>query len=214
MDEKSNGSLNSLRRYTRLPALLHLLRKREITLLSPTSWADRNDSYYLEQFKARQKAKTVLAICLSEASETYHHWKIFTEGSDSGVCIQFDRDRLLEAFPAKTNVRHGAVEYVELNKATVPALDRLPFLKRFPYRDEREYRFVYADANREVETKSFKIPLGCIEKITLSPWLHKDLAEIVRETVQSVDGCNEITITRTTLLENKRWQNLARQDVE
>src|SRR5438046_430793 len=36
-----------LRRYTDLPALLHILRKQQITLLDPQNWDDTNDSYFL-----------------------------------------------------------------------------------------------------------------------------------------------------------------------
>ncbi len=57
-------STESLRRYTDLPALLHLLKHRKITLLDPSTWDDTNDSYYLLKYKERKGLKTVLALCL------------------------------------------------------------------------------------------------------------------------------------------------------
>src|SRR5258708_39734668 len=108
MRRKSERVLPPLRRYTTLPALLDLVKEKQLTLVSPTAWADRNDSFYLEQYKNGRKAKSVLALCLSEAGETFHHWKVFTQGSD-GVCIQFHRDVLLGAVNSVEYLLHGPV---------------------------------------------------------------------------------------------------------
>ncbi|HNC85208.1 MAG TPA: hypothetical protein PK999_19310, partial [Nitrospira sp.] len=64
----------SLRRYTDIPALTYLLTKQKITLLDPKSWDDSNDSHYLSLYKQRNKLKSLLALCFTQADETYHHW--------------------------------------------------------------------------------------------------------------------------------------------
>ena len=115
MTRKINRVLPPLRRYTTLPALLDLLKQRRLTLVSPNAWVDRNDSFYLEQYKLGRKAKSVLALCLSEAGETFHHWRVFTQASD-GVCVQFQREVLLGAVSGVENLLHGPVQYVEINK--------------------------------------------------------------------------------------------------
>lgn len=74
-----------LRRYTDLPFLFDYLRTRELALLSPKSWVDKNDSYFVEQYAKAKGFQSTYALCLAEAPETYHHWKVFTTGS-SGVC--------------------------------------------------------------------------------------------------------------------------------
>ena len=125
---KTGGVLPPLRRYTTLPALLDLVKERRLTLVSPTTWVDRNDSFYLEQYKLGRKAKSVLALCLSESGETFHHWRVFTQASD-GVCVQFHREVLLGAVNGFENLLHGPVQYVEINKARTPTLERLPFLE-------------------------------------------------------------------------------------
>jgi hypothetical protein len=209
MSRKTERVLPSLRRYTTLPVLLDLLKEKQLTLISPTSWADRNDSFYLELYMNGRKAKSVLALCLSEAGETFHHWKVFTKGSD-GVCIQFHRDVLLDSVNSIENLLHGPVEYVEINKAKPPRLDRLPFLKRFPYRDEKEYRLVYIDPEHEIDFKCVPIPIDSIEKITLSPWLPENLRRVVSETICSVAGC-AVQVSNTALLDNERWKNLGRR---
>ena len=212
MKKKSNKKILVLRRYTSLPSLLHLLRKREITLLSPEKWDDKNDAFFMSEFKKRKNLKSVLALCFTEAHETYHHWKVFTQGSE-GVRITFKRDELLAAFDTTTNIRKGAVTYKLIRqlrkfRATVA---QLPFLKRQPYKDEKEFRLVYADLGEGIDTKPFKIDLTCIQRITLNPWMPKPLADAVKATIHSIDRCGKIKVSRTTLLENEQWKKLARR---
>jgi hypothetical protein len=84
-----------LRRYTSLPALIYLLSNRAITLLDPSSWDDSNDSHFLALYRDKKRLNCVLAICFTQVSERYHHWRVFGDGS-SGICIQFVRSKLLE----------------------------------------------------------------------------------------------------------------------
>jgi hypothetical protein len=60
-----------LRRYTNLAATIHMLRSRTITLLSPGSWDDRNDAYFMAEYKRRKGLKTLLALCFANCGETY-----------------------------------------------------------------------------------------------------------------------------------------------
>jgi hypothetical protein len=91
MRRKTDRVLPALRRYTTLPVLLDLLKEKRLTLVSPTSWADRNDSFYLEQYKNGRRAESVLALCLSEAGETFHHWRVFTQGSENTTLLENER---------------------------------------------------------------------------------------------------------------------------
>ena len=75
---KSN---NLLRRYTDVTSLIHIRRRRKITLLDPTTWEDKNDSKFLSIYKDKNNLKTVLALCFTDAPETSHHWKVFSPGS-------------------------------------------------------------------------------------------------------------------------------------
>src|ERR1041384_5330775 len=126
-----------LRRYTSLPSLLALLQEKELTLLSPHLWEDRNDAFYMSQYKARKNLKTLLALCFSESSETFHHWRVFTHGAD-GVCILFKREKLLKAISLGHGLKADRVTYRKINDLSrlKPELDQLPFLKRHPYSDE------------------------------------------------------------------------------
>ena len=40
-----------LNRYTSLPIALDILVRHRVTLLSPETWEDRNDAFYLERYR-------------------------------------------------------------------------------------------------------------------------------------------------------------------
>jgi hypothetical protein len=199
-----------LRRYTDRPALLYMLKTRQITLLDPRSWDDQNDSYYLSLYKQRKSLKSVLALCFTRATETYHHWRVFASGS-GGVCIKFDRRALLAAFDSVEGIRVGNVKYLTLSKIRdQPQLSirALPFLKRFPYEPEQEYRVIFESATSEHQVLNVPIPLSCIERVTLSPWIHITLSRVVKETIKGIKGCRELEVVRSTLIGNTEWKNL------
>jgi hypothetical protein len=201
----------TFRRYTNLAAAIHLLQKRKITLLDPTTWDDRNDAYFMSEYKRRANLASVLALCFAEKNETYHHWRVFSHGSD-GVCIEFDKEGLLGAFNHDGSVRHGVMKYILLKQANRMAdfdIEQLPFLKRWPYGDEAEYRAVYVDRNFPKPFHDVPISLGHIKSITLSPWLPAPLAESVKGTLKAIYGCSRIRIHQSTLIENPDWKKLA-----
>ena len=205
---------NRLLRYTNLPVLLDILYNKKLTLLNPTSWDDRNDSYYIELYKKKKKLKTVLALCFTTKSETYHHWKVFSDGS-SGVCIQFKKDELLDYLERIRGIESDYVFYrlIRQLQSDPPDLDKLPFLKRQPYKDEGEFRVIYKNKNREMETKSIGFGLECIEKINLSPWLPDTVADTVKRVIKDIPYCSKIRVSKTTLVESKIWKQIATKNM-
>ena len=203
-----------LRRYTNLVATIHMLRQRVVTLLNPQLWDDRNDAFGIGQYQAARDAKSVLALCFAEQHETCHHWKVFSSGID-GVCLEFDKARLLQAFATNPTVRSGMVAYREISalKQSTLEISELPFVKRFPYQDEREFRIIYEDMTEELTFKDFSIGLDCIQRVNLSPWMPKPLADSVRATIRSIPGCETLKINRSTLIENDQWKKCLSQAV-
>lgn len=196
-----------LRRYTSIPATLHLLRNRKITLLDPSSWDDKNDTFFMSEYKRRMKLKTLLALCFARTFETYHHWKVFTNRED-GVCIVFDEEQLKQGLAGVKGLRWDNAKYMEIKdiKATPPSLDKLPFVKRFPYQHENEVRVLFEDDRESLESADFAIDLGCIRRVILNPWIHSSLVESVKDTLHEINGCGKLKITRTTLIENEQWK--------
>jgi hypothetical protein len=196
-----------LRRYTDLPALIYLLKEKKITLLDPTSWDDGNDSHYLLVYKSRKKINNLLAICFTQVPEAYHHWRVFAAGPSS-VCIRFRRAALLKAVKGCDGVRTGEVEYlkIEENRKKHPSTDQLPFIKRYAFKDEGEYRVIYESSELDLTMKDIPIPLSCITRITLSPWAHENLTKHIKNVLMGIDGCEKIEIIRSTLIGNDEWK--------
>lgn len=199
-----------LRRYTSLGSLIHILQTKQITLLNPATWDDKNDAYFMSEFKRLKNAKTLLALCFAESDETYHHWRVFSNGPD-GVCIEFEKDALLDNLRAQPNVSARLVDYeliANLRKKDIK-IDQLPFLKRRPYIDECEHRIIYVDTVDSLEFKNLDIELGWIKRVTLSPWMSLALRASVAKTLHSISSdCRKLSIVRSTLIGNSEWQSL------
>lgn len=206
---ETRKSSNILRRYTDMPALLYLLQHKKITLLDPKNWDDTNDSYYLLQYKKKKTLKTVLALCLTEAEETYHHWRIFSHGT-AGVCINFNRETLVNTLSVIPGMTLDSVTYCTVNKARkFLNVKKLPFLKRTGFTAEAEFRAVYESKKEIASYFDVKITLDSILKISLSPWLDKRLFITVKSVVHSIPGCENLAVTRSSLVGNSEWKKLA-----
>jgi len=199
-----------LRRYTSLPSLLQILQTSTLTLLDPQFWDDKNDAALIAKYSKKKKLKKVLALCFAASSETYHHWKIYAEGV-AGVCIEFNKARLLKALSAqKENLLYGSAKYVPISKLASyqTKVSDWPFIKRLPYEGEKEFRILYEERTDADRTSyALPIPLESIHRVNLSPWIHRDAAAAVRQTIQSLPQCADLDVYKTSLVDNKRWKN-------
>lgn len=197
-----------LRRYTNLPSLLCMLTKKQLTLLDPATWDDRNDSYYLSLYTKRKSLERTLALCLSEKNETYHHWSVFTS-RESGVCIVFDRKKLEAHLDTQKDIMHGPVKYMmlsEMRKGGV-AMEDLPFLKRHAFTDESEYRIIYP-SRRDIGCKHIKVPIDTIRKVSVNPWAPEAFFEVIKETIKNISGCEKVKVGKSSLIDNKEWRRI------
>ncbi len=197
-----------LRRYTSLPGVFFLLSKQKLTLIDAQSWDDANDSHFLELYRGKKNLKSVLALCFTETVERYHHWRVFASGS-SGVCVRFDRAKLLEVMENRPGIRTGAVTYLKLAdiRNRKMSVQDLPFLKRAAFKDECEFRIIYESKKSSKSKLDIDIPLSCITHITISPWLHPSLSDCIKGTLKAIRGCHKIPIGRSTLISNTEWKN-------
>lgn len=202
--------MKHLYRYTNLASAIHLLKTKSLTLLNPATWDDRNDSYFMAEYKRLKKAETVLALCFAESTETYHHWRVFSNGAD-GVRIEMDKEKIVSDFKNLENIKIGNVEYKrikDVDQMKIVDVEKLPFLKRHPYGDEREFRIVYSSPKETIEHKGYSISLGWITQITLSPWMSPALVSSVKDTLKTIDGCSSLKIYQSTLVSNETWKSL------
>lgn len=202
-----------LRRDTQLPFLLEFLHTKELVLLSPISWEDKNDSFYLEKYAEMKGLSAVFALCLTECGETYHHWKVFSSGS-SGMCIQFDKNQLLQWAKSNPSLRAEPVKYKTLKEMSSTKLDcdDFPFLKRQAFQPEREFRLIAASApetNCQFTSLRLSIPLSIVDRIVMNPWMPEAVAKHVKATIQGLEGCERLKVYRTTLVDNKAWKKFA-----
>jgi hypothetical protein len=195
-----------LNRFTTLPILLDILSRRCITLLEPTNWEDRNDTFYLEKYKTNKKLKALLACCFCAKRETFHHWKVFSNGP-SGVCIEFDSDKLLSGVETIEGTSFRPVSYHFIKHNRNPSLDAWPFLKRQAFEDEEEFRIIYENRLMEEKSKDIPFDLESIRKITLSPWRPKPIVKSVAKIIRDIEDCENIKIVASTLLESPGWKN-------
>ena len=204
-----------LRRYTTLPVLIDMLVREQITILGYAHWVDANDRRALELYQQALHYGFVGAMCLTMAPETFHHWQIFAQG-ESGVCVVFDRERLEAHLACRSHFIPRKVEYVQLSEiGSVDATDihRLPFLKRFGFRDEREYRLLgFAPEKRYL----MSIPLtpDLIQRVTFSPATHPNIVASLKVLLRSLPVWRDLRVGRSNLTSNETWQDALGSVVE
>jgi hypothetical protein len=204
------ASVELLRRYSELPYVLQMLQTRRLTLLNPSSWDDKNDSHYVQAYRERKRIGSVLALCLTEADQTYHHWRVFTHGS-SGACVCFDKERLLTWISEDTEISGRYVLYRSLGqiRKKKPTLEELPFLKRMAYEHEQEFRLLYTSNRKSIPVKTFPMPLNVIDHILVNPWLSPATCDAIENVVQLIPGCEDLGVYRATIVQNDEWQQVA-----
>ena len=205
MPMKTEKLSRKLNRYTTLPVLLDLLRRKKIVLLDPSTWEDRNDAEIILEYKKKKRTPNLFAICFSIGDETIHHWKTYADGI-SGCCIEFDENKLLSSFRRMKEVRWDDVTYKkihEIEKMKVK-IDRIPFIKRWPYRYENEFRIIW-EGKTSRTTIDIDIDLHSINKITISQGMPSDVSASIKELLREEIKDPSKKINRSTLYENRGW---------
>jgi hypothetical protein len=133
---------------------------------------------------------------------------VFSPGT-SGVCIRFNKEILVEHLCRKKGIRFGPAQYKMMDhvRRDTPPVNDLPFLKRYAFRDEGEYRLIY-ESKRAINTKDFPIPIECIDRITINPWVNDKLADAIWETVRGISDCASLTVGQSSLINNNEWKKI------
>jgi Protein of unknown function (DUF2971) len=198
-----------VRRYTTLSSALDTLKYRRLILLSPSRWDDTNDAHTMELYKTQRKLGAVVALCCTLSTETYHHWRVFTQGID-GICLEFDREKLQRAMNNLDGVRASKVEYktiLRLSSLSKKDANKFPFIKRDAYSDEREWRIISEHIHAETATCEVPIDLGWLNRIVINPWMPDDLVETTRLLMREIAGPRRLSIVRSTLTRSKAWKD-------
>ena len=196
---------NPLNRYTTLPVLLDMLKRKKLVLLDSASWEDRNDSEILLEYKKRKKLQALFSLCFSHGDETIHHWRTFADGI-SGCCIEFDSKKLVALLGTLDDVRFGPVVYrkiKDLKDGTI-TVKTMPFTKRWPYRCEEEFRIIW-ESRTKAPGYEIDFDLRLIRKITISQRMPTQVYSTIREYLRSAFRNPDQRINRSTLYENQIW---------
>ena len=200
---------NSCLRYTSMASALDILFYNRITLLNPSTWDDKNDTYFLERYRRSLGDESKLsALCFTTASETFHHWKVFTTG-DSGICIEFNRDRLVSLTSDFGSVNTGDVNYFKYNDLKVlenSDRDKLPSLKRVGFGDEREWRIISRSVSISDHVSFLPISPDFVNKIVLSPFMPEQLVATTKRVIRSVEGYSRVRIDVSRLTDSNFWK--------
>lgn len=199
----------SFRRYTTLPFLLDILNEKRIALLDPASWEDRNDAFYMELYKQKKKLKTLLALCFAEAPETYQHWKIYS-GSSSGICVEFNKTKLLTKIKGSQGFRYEKINYrnISVLKKQAPSVEELPFIKRYAFQNEYEFRIIYEDEVKEIKIKYIPVLPEDIMRVIINPWVNQSVFNSIEAVLKNIKGFDDVRIKRSGVVENEKWKSI------
>lgn len=199
----------SIRRYTSISAAIDVLSRRKLAILNPENWDDRNDRYYMALYKeAKRKSGGLYGLCAAQCSETYHHWRVFTNGAE-GACIEIYREKLEMALGVTAGVRFGPVKYLtldEVDQLSKGDVANLPFVKRAAFIDEDEYRIVVETDKPQAPVFYVDFDLHWIKRVHLNPWLPKTIAATMKKIIQRIPGCGGVEVWRSQLIDSSRFK--------
>jgi hypothetical protein len=195
-----------LNRFTTIPFLIDLLKRKKLTLLNPTYWEDYNDRATIKAYQERLKKESIYALCLTHQNETIHHWNAFANGT-SGCCIEFSPEKLFDILSKTKEVIHGKVEYIKIKDLPSQEFEtaKLPYLKREPYKPENEYRIIALSDESQKASFDILIDLSVIRRITISNKIPESVFESTKEMLLQIAPELKNKIFHSTLYNNSNW---------
>lgn len=205
-----------LYRYTSIPSIIDLLRNEEIAILDPQQWDDRNDRHFMQVYKEKRGAKGLYALCAAMQPETYHHWRVFTREA-GGACVVLKREPLEKYLTSLSNqavapmvaVRFDEVEYLklpEVRKIGPADIDRMPFLKRYGFKDEAEFRIIIESSSEQEGAIYIDCPPEWIDRIYLNPWLPKQHVRSMIKTLEELSRSGSVDVRPSHLIDSATWK--------
>lgn len=189
--------MNKLNHFTKFEYLKSIVKDGLRFTTKFDDWDDENDSTLVGIYKEITHNDNVGVLCFLNDDETIYHWTYYAKGDNkSACCIELKKDELLEEYLYHSLYRCQEMQYDVLKEVSFDNVDELLFTKRYPYRNEREYRIVSLNGGY-LPVKEF------IQKITLSPFLKDDEFERKKSELRSY-GLN-CEINHSTILKNNYW---------
>lgn len=202
----NDSEIVKLNRFTTIPFLIDMLSREKLTLLNPDFWEDFNDRETVKAYQSSVNAKSVYALCLTYRNETVHHWNAFANGT-SGCCIEFSPEKLFSYLSAAKGVVHNKVEYLSINSLKSFEPEKLPYLKRLPFKPEKEYRIIATSNLEQVAAFDIDIDIDVIRRITISNKVPKPIFLSLKKVIKNINPKLTGKIVHSTLFRNETWIN-------
>lgn len=193
-----------LNRFTSIEKMFEILTEEKLRMSDYHYWEDKNDVSLLDEYKAKVGIKSLFVLCLTDDSETIHHWGSFSEKLNA-CCIEFDVKKLLGSISRDKSLRYGKVKYIRIKdlKRELTNVKDIPFSKRFPYRNESEYRIIF-ESQKAKKEKATIVNHEMIKRITINQHIAKDVFNLIK---REIEGKYKIKVNRSTVINNKTWIN-------
>jgi hypothetical protein len=193
-----------LNRFISINRMFDIVSKQEIKMSNPKYWEDKNDVSILDMYKKKRGFKTLYTVCFLSEGETIYHWSVFSERTNV-CCVEFDAKKLISSIPKDGCFRHDNMNYIQIKnlERELKNVDDLPFSKRYPYRNESEYRIIFQN-KMEVDEKIIQIERSMISKITINWQLSDKIFELIKNEIESK---YKIEVNRSTIIRNEKWIN-------
>lgn len=197
-----------LSKYTSLPILMEMLESKEIKFVNPRKWDDENERFVFDAYLHNSKKKSVFAYCLSGDTDGSHYWNAFAQGPYS-CRIEFHVDKLLKHFDLNKLIVHKEIVYHKIKDITILKLMKpsdILFIKRWPYKAEKEYRAIVIEDDQNSILKDFyplNVDLDVIKRVTVCSKVSDSFLKQLRKYIKGFNP--NIMVVRSTLNKSTNW---------
>jgi len=195
-----------LNRFTTIPFVIDLLKRKKLILINPAFWEDYNDQATVKIFQELSKKESVYALCLTDQNETIHHWNAFANGA-TGCCVEFSPRKLFAILDPIEGITHGKAQYVRIRDLRASKFEtcELPYLKRDPYKNENEYRLIATTNAPQQKLFEIDIDLSAIRRITINNKIPKEEFERIKQELLAL--APTLKVYQSTIYNNPAWIN-------
>jgi len=138
-----------------------------------------------------------------ECVERYLMWRAYTNGI-IGCRIETTVEKLLEALDSRYDYVLGEVIYGDRNCNRIITEQSETtwdlFHKNYFYADEQEVRLVVIPKQKENYIECVNLQ-NFLTKITISPFIHRNIAEVIQQSLSKIDGLNGVEIQTSQIYE-------------
>lgn len=214
-----------INRFIELEHVYDMLQNKRLIFPTHHSWDDKNDVELINEYQKRKGIKKIFLYCCLNESETIHHWEYFfkREGKKDavGCCVEFKREELISCLKKEVKrkggkFRHAKVKYKKIGEidSSKIQIGDMPFIKRWPYRYEKEYRLIWEGEDSEdiikiksAELLQWRFDLSIIKRITVSGKISEEEFKSIKEKILGFSGGGCIEVNHSKVYEYPRWIN-------